>query len=270
MLIVTSSSIPPRFKYLPKYYANLAKQATRPDKVELWVARNYRRFPGEIPQLPELPDWVDVNWVEDDLGPATKVLPAAQKWRDQDVDIVYCDDDRLYDRNWLTRFVDSKSKFPGMALTESGLTLEQIGLDREVPLPGPEAIPRSRAENRMYRWKRRATLGLHRPARSRYSTAGYVDIAEGFAGVMVRPDWFKDEDFNIPPILWTVDDVWLSGCLLRRGIHIHSTDGAMRPVSYKPSHRSNPLAKHVEDGAGRMDANRACVQYFRDTYGVWL
>lgn len=270
MIVVTSSSIPSRFQYLPKFYAKLAKQKIRPDKVELWVARNYRRFPGEVPSLPELPDWVEVNWVEDDLGPATKVLPASRKWRGQDVDLIYCDDDRIYDPNWIARFVDAKEKFPGMALCESGFTLKYLGMERTKPLPGPAPERWSYRQRKEYRIKRVLSLGLHRPPRKHYSTAGYVDVVEGFAGVMVRPDWFTDEDWNIPDILWTVDDIWLSGQMLRRGIYSHTTDVPMRCVSLDGTKLADQLTVHVEDGLGRMDANRACVQYFREHYGIWM
>ena len=43
--------------------------------------------------------------------------------------------------------------------------------------------------------------------------AGFADILQGLGGVVVRPDFFDDEAFDIPDILWAVDDVWLSGML---------------------------------------------------------
>jgi hypothetical protein len=50
--------------------------------------------------------------------------------------------------------------------------------------------------------------------------SGYIDILEGWDGVVVRPEFFDDFAWQIPDILWTVDDVWLSGCLERQGIPI--------------------------------------------------
>ncbi|MFY8147512.1 MAG: hypothetical protein ACOVME_13030, partial [Rhodobacter sp.] len=47
-----------------------------------------RRFPGAVPSLPPLHEWVDVIHCDDDLGPATKVLPAAARWRGTETDLL--------------------------------------------------------------------------------------------------------------------------------------------------------------------------------------
>ena len=97
-LVVTFTAIPPRFSNLPRKLASIARQDVRPDRVELHLPKIYRRFPGATPSLPSLPEWVDVIYCEDDLGPATKVLPAAARWRGTDTDLLLCDDDRIQDR----------------------------------------------------------------------------------------------------------------------------------------------------------------------------
>jgi len=39
-------------------------------------------------------------------------------------------------------------------------------------------------------------------------------------GVSVKPKFFDNEFFKIPDTLWSVDDIWLSGCFKRQNINI--------------------------------------------------
>ena len=269
-MILTCTSIPPRLKYLPKFFRKLERQRLKPDAVELYLGRRYRRFPGEVPAPPPLPEWVKVVWVDDDLGPATKVLPATRAWRGKEVDLLYCDDDRVYDRNWTTRFAEARRAGSRDALCESGLQLSMVGLQVVSKRPGPRPIELPHSVNVRYRLKRNLSLGLYHPHRRKYDSPGYVDIAEGFGGVMVKPDWFDDEAFEIPDILWTVDDVWLSGHLARRGIAIATTRDPLRSHPMTGRHLPAQLTRHVEEGVGRAEANKACAEYFQKTYGIWV
>ena len=103
-MILSFTSIPPRFPFLGRVIQQLEKQTVRPDAVELYLPRTYRRFPGERPALPKLPDWVKIIDIETDLGPATKVLPALAAHRECKSDIMYFDDDQNFDPQWIARF----------------------------------------------------------------------------------------------------------------------------------------------------------------------
>ena len=92
--------------------ASLERQSVKPDQVEIYIPRKYRRFPDASVNLPKLPSWVSVITVEDDMGPATKVLPAARKWRGEDVDLLLCDDDRAEDPKWISRFAHARLERP--------------------------------------------------------------------------------------------------------------------------------------------------------------
>ena len=63
-MILSFTSIPPRFPFLGRVIQQLEKQTVRPDAVELYLPRTYRRFPGERPALPKLPDWVKIIDIE--------------------------------------------------------------------------------------------------------------------------------------------------------------------------------------------------------------
>ncbi|MHC0052323.1 glycosyltransferase family 2 protein [Actibacterium sp. D379-3] len=257
-------------RYLPAFFKELGKQRHRPDAVELYVAKTYRRFPGAVPSLPELPDWVTVITAEQDFGPATKILPAVHKWRDKDIDILFCDDDQRYDRFWAGRFAADRRKCPDAVLCEHGFDFQYLGL----PIPPNPPQPRLRkitwTQRKIHRAKRVLSLGMYTPPRPAYGSWAYVDIVEGFRGISVKPRFFDDEVFDIPEILWTVDDIWLSGHLTRTGHALRTTSNPMRALlDPEAPHDVAPLTTHSEEGVGRMAANIQCVRYFQEKYGIW-
>jgi hypothetical protein len=63
---------------------------------------------------------------------------------------------------------------------------------------------------------RDAPREMRRPVRE----AGYVDILQGLGGAVVRPEFFDDAAYDIPEVIWAVDDVWLSGILAKNGVPI--------------------------------------------------
>lgn len=98
MVVISLTSVPPRFATLPRVLRALLAQGA--GRVILTVPRQYWRFPGDV-HLPTLPDGVDLLRPEQDLGPATKVIPAARALRGQGATLVYCDDDWIYGPGWL-------------------------------------------------------------------------------------------------------------------------------------------------------------------------
>jgi len=52
-----------------------------------------------------------------------------------------------------------------------------------------------------------------RPNHILFSKSGYVDMFEGYGGVMLQPNHFDDTAFEIPENVLMVDDIWLSGNL---------------------------------------------------------
>jgi len=99
---------------------------------------------------------------------------------------------------------------------------------------------------------------------------GYVDVFEGFGGVLVEPDFFDDAAFDIPPVFWAADDPWLSGCLARRDIPIWAEILIKRRgVDATGYDDVDALTFAVIDGHGRRDAYRAVIGHFREHHGVW-
>ena len=82
---------------------------------------------------------------------------------------------------------------------------------------------------------------------------GYVDILEGFAGGLVRPDMFGPADAIIPDRLWAVDDIWLSGMMARKGLGIWGH--RVQQMPQEVAGVTAPLQGTTIDGLDRDKAN---------------
>lgn len=258
-LIVTLSSIPPRFDYLEGTLASLLGQSQAPDEIRLYIPHAYRRFPDWDGRLPKVPEGVAVCRPDCDYGPATKVLPAVRDLRGTRAEILFCDDDRIYDPLWTSRFLHHRKHHPDCALVEAGGLLKTSSVRSSMAIKVHKGL--------RYRLTRAATLGLYKPRQ--WTHSGFVDIAKGYGGVMIRSDFLPAEAFNIPDFLWTVDDYWISGLLQAQGIGIWLDADA--PLSRKSEAADrDPLLRFAIRGHGRGDANAACVAWFQNNYGIWL
>ena len=70
-------------------------------------------------------------------------------------------------------------------------------------------------------------------------------------------------------MLWTVDDIWLSGTLTRLGVPIWADKDLFDVREILATSQHYALYKAVIEGANRVAANRACIDYMRETYGIW-
>lgn len=268
--IVTLTAIPPRFSNLAAKFKSLEQQTIRPDRVQLTLPKTYRRFPGELPSLPNIPDWVEVFESAFDYGPATKILPAAQRSAGSDVDLLVCDDDRLQDKNWVFRFKQVRKQRPNDIICERGWNIKDRFdfVQSDIKLPRAEQHPRGGRDIK-YRLKRLCSLNFFHPPRKVYLKAGYVDVFEGFLGALIPVAAIPEAAFNIPEVIWTVDDVWISGMAALNGTYVWAHDEA-RPVhSDGRFDRVAALRHYVEQGIGRSEADRRAVEYLSQQYGVW-
>ena len=267
-LVVTLTSIPTRFDKITPTLRDLLRQTADIAEIRLYISRKYRRFPDSKFDPPKVPEGIKVCMVDEDYGPATKILPAVKDFQGQNVELLFCDDDQPYDPNWAQRFLDERKRKPNCCIVERGYDLEYRPKGHCYYIER-DAFPRAerRVKGLKYRLRRMASLFTSKP--TPYTTSGYVDILEGFGGVMVRPEFFPTEVFDIPDILWTVDDPWLSGHLTRNNIPIwlHSNEQQWRrPYN---AHFSDRLGAFVYKQHGRSAADSASIDYFRSKYGIW-
>lgn len=266
--IISLTTIPPRFDKIGPTLRDLTNQKAKPLEIRLNLSRQYRRFPGELPSLPDLPEGVTVHWSDVDYGPATKILPTVSDWQGKNIDILFCDDDQMYPPNWSSRFLDARNDHPETCIIGRGYDLSNRKKGHRYHREF-DRFPRAkkREKDLKYRLFRACTLTLIKPPK--LVQDGYVDILEGYRGALVKPHFFPPETFEIPDILWTVDDPWLSGHLERNGIPIWLMTGVQRPNRNYDAHLSDALNSLVYRDHGRMRADTACIEYFRETYGIW-
>lgn len=275
--VISLSSIPPRFGLIGPTLECLVAQGASADAVELYLPRSYRRFPDYDGHLPSVPAGVTVLQPDHDLGPASKVLHAAHRYRElPQAQILFCDDDRHYYEGWADRLFAEQAARPEEAVALTGWNVERTGLGPYAPRPKPRHVKRSRMLDIDYRMKRlrqilsgagKVPIRL-KPARRLVARAGYADIFEGYGGVVVRPGFFDSEAWDIPRVLWAVDDVWLSGMLARRGIRIWVPAGLYEPKN-TVADLTEALYRWRASDMTRAQLNAHCAHYLRDTYGVW-
>ena len=118
--IISLTSIPPRFPHLSETLNSLLNQNADIDAIILYIPREYKRFEYDVNNLPQVPSGVQIRITEQDFGPATKILPAAREYAEEDVAIIFCDDDKIYDPNWAGRLINAAQKQLDCAIVEAG------------------------------------------------------------------------------------------------------------------------------------------------------
>jgi hypothetical protein len=267
--VISLTSIPPRFPRLNPTLKSLLEQGA--DEVRLYIPCSYRRFPDWDGTLPEVPQGVTLHRADKDYGPATKILPACMDLRDQDVQILLCDDDGSFASGWaeiLFRLQDQRPSeaVVGYARAAQGYVPNAVSLLkqprlREIPIRKDVPYRFGRLMHKM--------IGTSAPWRRPIGRAGYGEIFFGVGGAVVRPEFFDDVAYDVPEEAWAVDDVWLSAQLARRGIPIYCP--RRHPMPRAADHAALEALVDLELEAGRrQDLNRLAAQYCQDRFGVWL
>ncbi len=259
-IVISLTTIPSRVSEIGPVLNSLLEQSAQIEQVILWIPETYRRFgPCEL-DTRHIPKDINVRRCDHDYGPATKVLPAVRAFAGQDVRILYCDDDRIYHPDWAARMIQESDKNPGECIAEAGEKVEATVL-------------KAFSGTWKYQLLTKATLGvyghfLRKEIRALDPANGHVDIAKGYGGVLLRPEFLSDLAFEIPDHLWMVDDFWLSGCLAASGIKVRKI--AALPNSTKTKLANvDALVDFVHEDHGRDAANLACIKHFQDHFGIW-
>lgn len=259
--IISLTTIPPRMEKTIPTLESLLRQSQSIKSIILWIPYKYRRKEFGDFNVPRLPKGIDIMRCDLDYGPATKVLPAAKIFKGEDVNIIYCDDDEIYDSDWAETLVRNSEMHPRDCIAIAGLTTNWVK---------HAAFRRS--------WKFRAlnalTLDIYRRVYARSNRGarpgpGIVDVCQGFGGVLIKPDFIPASAFDIPDVIWTVDDIWLSG-------QMHLNDVTIRRVcERKKCHKGeasnvSALNQYVYQGNDRIAADYLAMKYFQDKHGIWL
>jgi len=259
-IIVSLTTTSNRVPYLKETLSSIQAQSIKPYSIELNIPSSYKRTdlqPVDISSIPEGFNIFDC----DDFGPATKLLPTLERYKKNDVLIIYCDDDRIYAPNWIERLV-----------TIHKANGECCVADELYDIPYYVNALRIK-KTYGYRLKRIASLGLWRP-RKRNTTKGV--ILEGYGGVIVKPSFFDRTVFDIPKEFFHVDDIWFSAKLAQRGV-------TLKYSGRVPHDRSRPVIANGSDvgrmegsltltgfsGQSRADLDLNAMRYAMENLGVW-
>ncbi len=275
-VIVTLSSIPPRFADMGPTLASLLAQDQPADRIILYIPNTYRRFPEWDGVLPKVPEGVEIHRCDTDYGPATKVLPALRAFAGQDVEILFCDDDRAYSPRLIREMLKLRRAHPEAALCNRTLLAEEItdstGADRPQPFLRRTWRITDVGFQLRFLWAQikagRNWRDVTSPGRETYKRSGHTDIFEGCGGVMVRPEFFPEFAFEIPEKLWMVDDIWLSGVLAANKVPIWFHYKLKSPPETRARDHA-ALSDSVIEGLNRDAANRNAAHYLQQTYGIW-
>ena len=264
--IISLTSIPPRFQYLQETVDSLLKQNAC-NEIRINIPKRYSRFQDWNGAPPNLGPKINIVRCDEDLGPATKILPTAMDYKNQDVQILFCDDDGLHPRNWAKNLFECQSKRPRMAVATWGRCIDEIP---DVKLkPGMEYAKLQRIQTDLrYRIERLLHKGfgyqpLYRPIKS----AGLAQLFLGVGGVVVKPDFFNESSLEIPEEAFLVDDIWLSAQLAVNHVDIYCPK--RYPVPFPGDGEKVEALFDMNIGGGRRRLNNNALIWCRENLKVW-
>ena len=246
--VVSLTTIPDRVPYLEITIASLLQQSKKPDAIYVCLPHYSKRFQKPYP----LPTFTDerIKLVRcQDYGPATKILGLLAECPPEitnETRIVFCDDDRIYDHGHLEALYDASLEKPNTVICLATSPHWKYFI-------APATTYEYNSE-------------LIFPAGRHNYSDGYMDIFEGFGGVLVHKTMFDSRVFDIPSEIQFVDDIWLSG-------HVKVNKLAIWGVSFTipACHSGNDvsplyaLSGHQE----RKFLNQKAIEWYQQRHSIW-
>lgn len=196
-IVVCLTTIPSRIESIDITLKSLMMQRTRPRAIRLHIPRFSRREQCEYPVPERLSQLESITIVRcDDLGPATKLLPALNELPARQ-SILVVDDDRIYDNHMLDAVESMDRLQPDSAFSFSGWCVPPDLIDRPTTFLA-DLLSRPPVPIKCSR--------IRRPKA--------IDIVQGYSGYRVKPAFFDLDsvmDYSkAPEAAFYVDDVWIS------------------------------------------------------------
>ena len=245
-VIVSLSTIPDRIVRLRPTIQSLLSQTRPPDEIVLAIPnfsiRQQRAYkiPGWLYQLPRL----QISRCDKDWGPATKFITVVQNElavSRTDTLIMVVDDDRIYPRDSIELYLHYHEQLPDAALSFRG---------------GP--MPRS------LNWRDcKIEFGVDLQAPKQ------IAVITGCGSYLIQPRFFDESlwDYSTAPAgAFYMDDIWISGCLERRGVerYIIPASGTMRTVL----RQIGTMTLHDVPN-GRRGRNNETIAFFGESWKVF-
>jgi hypothetical protein len=245
-MIVSLSTLPDRIMGLQPTLESLVHQTRPPDEIVLAVPRysirqkqDYR-IPDYLAKIPRL----RLLQSEIDWGPSTKFIPVIQNELEagrDDTLIMVVDDDRIYPRDSIELYLHYSVQLPDAALTFRG---------------GP--IPRSR------NWRHSKLVfgvDIQNPQR--------VAVITGCGSYLIQPRFFNQAlwDYSTAPdVAFYGDDMWISGCLDRRGVEKYVVPASSMMRSVLRQFRTMSLSDVPK---GRRRNQNEMIAFFGESWNVF-
>lgn len=245
-VIASLSTLPDRINNLEATIQSLLNQTRPPDEIVLALPDFSKRqnMPYFVPQgLERFP--IRILRCEKDWGPATKFIPVIQEELNAgrgDTLIIVVDDDRIYPPDALETYLYYNERLPDAALAFRGA-------------PMPQGL----------KWtKPKLCLGskIREPRR--------VAVMMGCGSYFIQPRFFDSLlwDYSAAPeAAFYMDDIWISGCLDRRGIEKYVVP-ASAMMRTDPRQRGTMTLDEVPNG--RRWSNNEVIRFFGDSWNVFL
>jgi len=245
-VIAAFSTLPDRIVNLEPTIRCLLNQTTPPDEVVIAIPHFSRRQQTNyiIPEyLKDLPRVRILN-CDYDWGPATKFIPVVQAELAAgrpDTLIMIVDDDRVYPADALETYTYYERELPDAVLCFRG-----------APMPSD------------LKWRKpKITHG------DRLKQPHKVAVVTGCGSYFIKPRFFDEAlwDYSAAPEgAFYMDDIWISGCLDRRGVekYIVPTSRMMRTVNRQ---RWTMTLHDVPNG--RRHNNNEAIAFFADSWNVF-
>ena len=264
--VISLTSIPPRFPFIGATLESLLHQDA--DLVQLYIPEAYRRFPDWNKNLPSVPSGVNIRRCKIDYGPATKILPACQEYRDVDAQILFCDDDCVVPKGWATRLFNLQASRPDQAVAYFGRH-SYLSSKPNIFSTQPFVCPlKYDFRYRSLRLIQKIFFSKLEPYHRPIYKSGFASVLFGVGGVVVRPTFFDKEAYNIPLESFFVDDIWLSAMLARKNISIYVPAFGVLPKA-SSCLSCEALASLTIESKNRMQLNRDASLYCQNKYGIW-
>lgn len=219
-IVVTMTTLPSRIGNIQPTIASLCNQTVLPEKILINIPEYSKREKTgyRIPDFLKENPLVEINFTEEDLGPATKLLPALEKyWDNKDQLLMVVDDDEVYPKGLIENYLQYTDLSENAVLTLVGWNAPEdfIHAHRTVVYGAIGSKPENSEK-------------VEHPTR--------VDCVQGASSFLVRPRFFDITVFNYslaPKEAFFVDDIYISGHLARQLTPIYVVPAPFRYARMK-------------------------------------
>lgn len=208
-VVVSMTTLPERVNRIKPTLLSLIDQTIKPKKILVWIPKSFKRTDESVSSVQELANLplVEVRFIEQDLGPITKLIPSLKEhWDTPEQRIVCADDDIIYSKVLIEDY-EQHSRQHDCALCVIGYQVPQSLKDKD------------RFSHKVYG--------------NRIREVKKVDAVTGYGSFMIKPKYFDDQflEEERPEQAFFTDDLVISANLSKEQV-----DKLVIPVSSSLSH----------------------------------